>query len=393
MSQAIQNRFTKTAFDAAQSVYIGEGKLLTARYSCKGRTWKATIQWKPGYEKDFTSLTTLDEAAMKSALLRLDSTVRFLGQVNTAPAAPVQTLTDKTSEMLEALRTDPQTSDRAYISACQLYRQKPKPRNAPAEVRTQNGGPDLPFEDAKALEAMRADTVNVSALAYRNACAKLGVPPRPRPTQAATAAAQWLVPFHVQGQAYGEFMQAHGELFVGIFAERNAAIIAQWLQDENRQVDAASLEQCYRELKAFGCFRTAATLTRDMNGSLAVVQPYSHERIVAMRHRQVVEAATAPPAHLSDVDKEAWLAVRESHPRVAVGSSKFRELCGQQVLAWAKEYVLEANPTFATANKRSDLRSSVDRVLLAWCRQQNANLGQGQKTIRDTRIWLGSIFL
>ncbi len=103
MSEFNQNRFSPTKFDAARSEYVGDGKQLTAKYFCKGRTWCATVTWKKGYS-GVASLTTLDESAMKSALLRLDSTVRFIGQVNTAPAAPVETLADKTSEMLEALR-------------------------------------------------------------------------------------------------------------------------------------------------------------------------------------------------------------------------------------------------------------------------------------------------
>ena len=373
MSQVIQNRFTKTAFDAAQSVYVGEGKLLTARYACQGRAWKATIQWKPGYEKDFTSLTTLDEAAMKSALLRLDSTVRFLGQVNTAPVAPAQTLADKTSEMLEALRVDPQTSDKAYISACQLYKQKPKSRTAPAEVRTQNGGRELSFADAKALEAVRVD-LTVSAQSYRNACAKLGVPPRPRPTQGVTPASQALVPFHVQGEAYRTFMQAHMELFIAPFGEHNAAIIANWMQDNDRQCDAASLAQCYTELKSFGCFRKANTLTRGMTGSLQIVRPYDHAAIVAARHQQTTDAVNQPPAYLSDVERDAWQAVRQKYPTLSVRSAGFNTCVRDTLVLWAKEYCIEQQPQLAATNAKGqlahqgELNAAITKVLNSWAK-------------------------
>ena len=142
-------------------------------------------------------------------------------------------------------------------------------------------------------------------------------------------------------------------------------------------------------LKAANCFRDARTLSRDLNGSLQVVQPYSHARIVASRRQQSVDAATAAPSNLSEVDREAWAAVRQSHPQIPVGSPAFKKLCANVVLQWAKDEVLEENPALASENKRSELRAAIDRVLLEWCRQKNPNLGQGQKTIKDTRVWLG----
>ena len=78
--------------------------------------------------------------------------------------------------------------------------QQPKSRTAPSDLRTQDGR-ELSFTDAKMLEDMRV-TSAVSDIAYRNACVKLGVPPRPRPTKAVTPTTQTIVPFHVQGEAY-----------------------------------------------------------------------------------------------------------------------------------------------------------------------------------------------
>ena len=394
MSQVIQNRFTKTTFDAAQSVYVGEGKLLTARYACQGRAWKATIHWKPGYEKDFTSLTTLDEAAMKSALLRLDSTVRFLGKVNTAPVAPTQTLADKTSEMLEALRTDPQTSDKAYISACQLYRQKPKPRNAPAETRATQNGPVLSTADQRTLEAMRVD-MTVTAQAYRNACAKFGVQPQPRPQQAVTSAAQTAVPFFEQDQAWQAFAQSHGELFVAPFSVQNARIIVQWLKDENRQSDAGALEQAYRECSAAGYFRDARTMARDMSGNLRIVRPYNHAELVAARQQQTVDAVNAPPDYLSDVERDAWQAVRQKYPTLSVRSAGFNTCVRDTLVLWAKEYCIEQQPQLGATNAKGqlayqgELNAAITKVLNSWAKISNPRMNKRVDEKGNERIWLG----
>jgi hypothetical protein len=386
--ELIQTRFTPSKFDAARSEYIGEGKLLTARYKNVGRTWRAELQWKKGYERSTTSITAYDEASLKSQLLAVDRTLRFLGKVNTSPVVPTQTLADKTDEMLEALRTDPATSDKAYISACQLYKQKPKPRNAPAEVRTQNAGRELSSADAELLEEMRV-TAAVSDKAYRNACAKLGVPPRPRPTRAAVQAAQTAVPFFEQDQAWQAFATAHGELFVAPFAVQNAHIIQQWMKDENRQSDSAALEQAYRECSAANYFRDARTLSRDFNGSLRIVRPYSHAELVAARRQQTVEAATTPPAYLSDLERDCWQAVRQAHPSLSPRSAAFQTCCKDTLLKWSCEYCLEQDPSLGAANKCGELRAAIDRVITQWVRIKNPNLGAGNKTIKDTRIWLG----
>ena len=391
MSQVIQNRFTKTAFDAAQSVYVGEGKLLTARYMCQGRAWKATIQWKPGYERDYTSMTALDEASMKSALLRIDNSIRFIGKVGPAPT-PTKSVADEQNEMLEMLRTDPNTSQKAYESACQRYHVKPKPRNAPAEVRTQSGGPDLAFKDAQMLEALRVDITRTSDIAYRNACVKFGVPPRPRPARPVLTAPQTRVPFHVQGEAFSAFMQAHGELFgnlgTGVFAEQNYAVLAKWMEDESCQMDAASLDRCYRECFAAGYFRDARTLSRDMSGSLRVVRPYNHAELVALRRRQTADIANQPPAGLSAVDAEAWQAVRSKYPTLPVNSTGFKQCMRDTVSLWARQHVSEEHPEWFSQNpangqlepitgKRAEVQQAADRVLVQWIRAGNPKLKIG----------------
>ena len=387
-----ENRFTKTKFDAAQSVYVAEGTLLTAKYYCTGRTYRAEIQWKPGYERQQTSLTTLDEASMKSALLRLDRTVKFIGKVGPAPT-PTKSVADEQNEMLEMLRTDPNTSDKAYLSACQMYKQKPKPRNAPAEVRTQEGR-ELSFADAKMLEDMRV-TPSVSDTAYRNACVKMGVPPRPRPTKAVTPTTQTIVPFHVQGEAYGAFMQAHGELFgpqgTGIFAEQNAAVIANWMRDNSRQCDAASLDQCFSECSRLGYFRDARVLTRGMGNDFRVVRPYNHAEIVASRRQQVADATNQPPAGLSDVDLECWRAVHAAYPQLNVNSSAFKQCMRDTLQKWSREFALEQNPSFNATDSKGRLihagewQAAADRVLAQWVRQGNPNLKLGGK---GSRVWL-----
>ena len=78
------------------------------------------------------------------------------------------------------------------------------------------------------------------------------------PTKATTPTTHAIVPFHVQGEAYHNFVQAHGELYNGIFAEQNATIIANWMRDNSRQCDAASLDQCFSECSRLGYFRDAA---------------------------------------------------------------------------------------------------------------------------------------
>lgn len=392
MSGLIANRFTPSAFDKAHSVSIAEGTRLTARIHCSGRAYKAELVWKSGWERTEKVITAFDEASMRRAILTRDPTARFIGKIN-PNTVPVETVADKNAEMLEAMRLDTATvSDKAYISACQRLRVKPQPRNTPAQTRAAQTGPVLSAADQRTLEAMRVD-LTVSAQAYRNACAKFGVQPQPRPTQAATPTSQTLVPFHIQGEAYGAFMQAHGELFTGFFAEGNAAIIAQWMQDNNRQCDTPSLDQCYRECKAAGFFRTATTLTRDLNGSLQIVQPYSHERIVAARRQQTTDAVNAPPDYLSDVEKDAWRAVRQKYPTLSVPSAGFQTCVRDTILKWSREFVLEQQPELGAANKKGELSVAITKVLNNWAKLSNPNINKRVDEKGNERIWLGTIWL
>lgn len=348
-------------------------------------------------ERQQTSLTTLTDSDMRSALLRLDNSLKFIGQVN-PNTVPVETLADKNAEMLEAMRLDTATvSDKAYISACQRLRVKPEPRNAPAKTRANQSGSTLSAADQRTLEAMRVD-LTVSAQSYRNACAKFGVQPQPRPSQPVLTAQQAIVPFHVQGAAWTEFMQAHGELFQEPFSSANIKIITQWLSDEQRQSDAASLAQCYAECSAAGYFRDVRVLARDMSESMKIVHPYNHAELVAMRRQQGVDAATATPAGLSDVDRDVWQAVHAKYPQLPVGSPAFKKCCSQTLVLWARQYCIENDPSLANGNDKGDsaaLRKAIDAVLVQWARLSNPGLriGAGSNKSGGTKIWLGTIWL
>jgi hypothetical protein len=380
----VENRFTKTKFDAAQSASVADGKMLSASWICKGRTWCATVTWKEGYS-GVSSFTTLDEASLKASLLRLDKSVRFLGKVN-PNVVPVETADQRSNEMLEAMRLDTATvSDAAYRSACQRLRVKPKSRTAPAETRAENVGRELSFSDAELLEKLRMDVTRTTDLAYRNFCAKLGVPPRPRPTQAQPTAST-VQPANVvqQTAAWQAFATAHGELLVPPFGDGNMNLILQYLADEgNLPSTPATLEQAYRELKAANCFRTASTLTRGMNGDLQIVKPYSHERIVAMRNKQVVETANAAPDYLSDVEKDCWQAVRQAYPKLPVRSSGFQDCCKRTLVKWATDFALEADASLAAANKKGELSVAVTNVINQWSR-----IKKPAQSL-SSRIWLG----
>jgi hypothetical protein len=245
----------------------------------------------------------------------------------------------------------------------------------------------LNAKDATALENLRTD-LSVSDVRYRSACRAFGQKPQPRPTQATTLAAQTAVPSLMSSAAaLADFEREHGELFQPPYGHMNLHAIEAWFVDEGAQWTAANLAKCYAELKSFGCFRDARTLSRDMNGSMRIVRNYDRAAIVVARRQQVLAQQNAAPSNLSEVDAFAWNYVVQNHPGVPVGSQAFKQLCSQQVLAWAKDYAIEADPSLAAADKRGQLSVAINKVLVAWSR--NPNLGQGQKTIKDTRVWLG----
>ena len=145
---------------------------------------------------------------------------------------------------------------------------------------------------------------------------------------------------------------------------------------------------------AANCFRDARTLTRGMHGDLQVVQPYSHERILAARRRQVVTQQNAAPSNLSEVDAAAWNAVRAKYPQLPVGSPAFKKCCADTLVFWARTSAIETNPALEPRDSKGDsaaLRQATDRILMQWARQSNSNIGQPNSKA-TTKIWLGAIF-
>ena len=295
----------------------------------------AVLTWKPKFKIGAPSVTTSTMDKLMAELLRLDAGCKFY-----KTGAEAGTLSPKDAATLDALKNDPHTSDGVYRTACASFGVKPQPR----DIST----------------ATVASTANLPQ----------GVPA-----------------LRASAEAWTAFETAHGELFQPPYGLLNLRVIEQYFADEKVQWTADTLAQCYRELKAANCFRDARTLTRGMHGDLQIVQPYSHERILQLRNQQVVDAATAPPAHLSEVDREAWNAVRKAYPALPVNSAGFKKVCSDTIFLWATEYAKEQQPELAASNKRGELSVAINKVLVAWSR--NPNLGQGNKTIKDTRIWLG----
>jgi hypothetical protein len=290
-------------------------------------TCTASLTWKKGYKVGAPGVTTRDMDTLMRELTRLDSAVKFYAR----------------------------GADTGTLSA----------------------------KDAAILEGLRVDVTNTSDGHYRSACQSFGQKPQSRPTKAATPTAQTIVPFHVQGEAYGNFMQAHGELFTGVFAEQNAAVIASWMRDNSRQCDAASLDQCFSECSRLGYFRDARVLTRGMGNDFRVVRPYNHAEVVASRRQQVTDAANQPPAGLSDVDRECWAAVHRAYPNLSVNSPAFKQCMRDTLQKWSRDYALEQNPALATTDARGRLihagewQAAADKVLAMWVRQGNPKLKIG----------------
>ena len=252
----------------------------------------ASITYKKGFKGGVPGVTARDMDTLMRELTKLDSAVRFYKR-----GANEGTLPAKDAAMLAQLRDDKNTSDAVYRTACASFGQKPQPRSITI--------------------APVASTANLPQ----------GVPA-----------------LRASAEAWMAFEAAHGELFQSPYGVLNLRAIEQYFADEKVQWTADNLATCYKELKAANCFRDARTLTRGMHGDLQVVQPYSHERILAMRRQQVADVASQPPAGLSDVDREAWNAVRAKYPQLPVNSAGFKKCCGDTILLWAREQVLEAQP-------------------------------------------------
>ncbi len=246
--------------------------------------------------------------------------------------------------------------------------------------------------DAKALESLRTDVAHTSDVQYRSACRAFGQQPQPRPAGNTAAAAskanlpQGAPSLRASAEAWSAFETAHGELFQPPYGLLNLRAIEQYFADEKVQWTADTLATCYKELKAANCFRDARTLTRGMHGDLHVVQPYSHERILQLRNQQVVDVATAPPAYLSDVEKDCWNAVHQAHPKLAVRSAEFQDCCKRTLVKWATEFAVEKDASLAVSSKKGELSVAVNAVLNSWARVKKSGQSLSQ------RIWLGSIF-
>jgi hypothetical protein len=323
------------SFDNRKSIQrTADAESFVAKITESANTVRADISYKPTYKIGVPSITARDMDALMGALQKQDPTVRFY-----KTGSDAGTLSAKDAAALEAMRTDPRVTDVHYRSAARNFGVKPQVRN------------------------LQAATANTFA-------------PQSAPTLSDSVV------------AWGKFETEHNELFASVFAAANLKAIEQWFSDEpGAQWNAANLATCYAELKALNVFRTANVLTRGMHGDLQVVQPYSRERIIALRNKQVTAQRNAAPAGMSEADTAAWNFVVQNHPGVPVGSPRFRELCSQQVLAWAKESVLESQPELAASDKRGQLSVAINKVIALWTR--NPNLNQGNKTVKDNRIWLG----
>jgi hypothetical protein len=316
-------------FDNRKNIQrTADAESFSARITEGTNTVRADISYKPKFKIGPPSVTARDMDALMDVLHQQDATVRFY-----KTGSDAGTLSAKDAAALEAMRTDPKVTDVQHRSAARNFGVKPQVRN------------------------LQATTANTSL-------------PKSAPSLVESVT------------AWTNFEREHNELFAGVFAAANLKAIEQWFSDEpGAQWNAANLATCYRELKALNVFRTANVLTRGMNGDLQIVHPYSRERILALRNQQATAQRTAAPAGMSEADTAAWNTVVQNHPGVPVGSPRFRQLCSQQVLAWAKESVLETDPSLAASDKRGELRAAIDKQLFAWARPKKQNLSQ--------RIWLG----
>jgi hypothetical protein len=323
------------AFNNSKTIVrTADAQSFTARISVGTHVVRADISYKPSFKIGPPSITARDLDTLMGELARFDKTVRFYktGEDNTKVA--------KDTAILDKLRDDPHTSDVQYRMMCRSLGQQPQPRNiTPAAAASTN----LP----QGAPALRSSV-----------------------------------------EAWSAFETAHGELFQPPYGLLNLRAIEQWFADEKVQWATETLAQCYAELKAANVFRDACTLTRGMSGALAIVQPYSHDRIVALRQKQVVQTANAAPAHLSDVDRDVWNAVRAKYPQLPVNSAGFKKCCADTLILWATDFVKEQQPQLAAANRQGELRKAVDTTLMQWARMSNSNIGQSNSKA-GTKIWLG----
>jgi hypothetical protein len=329
-----------SGFNNSKSIsYVADAPSFSAVITPGTAVQTASLTYKAGWKAGPPSVTTTTMDQLMAALLRLDAACKFYKR-----DANAGTLSAKDAAVLEQLRNDPHTSDIQYRMMCKSFGVKPEPRTV--------------------TTVTAASTANL---------------PQGAPSLRASA------------EAWQAFETAHAELFQPPYGLLNLRVIEQYFADEKIQWTSDTLATCYREVKAANCFRDARTLTRGMNNDLQVVKPYSHERIVALRNKQVAETANAAPSTLSDVDRDVWNAVRAKYPKLVVNSAGFKKCCADTLLLWSRDFVLEQHPELAAANKQGELRKAIDATLMQWARQSNSNIGQPNSKAQ-TKIWLGAIF-
>jgi hypothetical protein len=287
-------RFTPTKFNTAAPQKVADGKMLAARITTvSGTVWRADIVWKPGYQGQ-AAVTAYTESALRAALLKLDSSVRFLDQRPTVAS----TVADKDAAILEQMRNDPSVDDRAY----------------------------------------------------RNACRKLNQPVQSRPN----FSAQRVTPVQIigleeQGTAMLQFLQSHPELAESGHENYNVGLITQWHKAEQQQVTPASLQQAYNEIHSHYMFRMR---TAGQRGG-EIVRPFDMGLLRSDRAKTApapraitkTQASLQKIASKKDVLAEARRQVLASRPDLAkdlqVGgrgeSAELRNLVDAVLRQWAKE--------------------------------------------------------
>lgn len=319
-------RFTSSRFDAV-TIKAADANTFSAQITSTGNTIRAHVTFKDNRTQKEVFYTFMSEGQMQENLRKLDSSVKFLNRQVTQEAEVTQRASQDDA-LLEAMRVDPSVNDAAYRSACRSAKQKPEPR------------PDF----------------------------------------TGTKEAQKITPFYSQYAQFGAWAKTHPELSYGVFEEYNLDLISQWCAAENREFTTQNLEQAYAELNAAHCFKSFDT---GRPGG-RIVQTYDHAALVAARKNRA--AVVEPPVNLSPVDRQAWERIHALNPHLDVHMDKFRSLCQQQVYSWAKINALKEGFTEANAG---ELNKRCDEIILGWARQRNANLGVGNKSAVDRRIWLG----
>jgi hypothetical protein len=275
-------------------------------------------------------------------------------------------------EMLYTFLTETQMQDN-------LRKLDPSVKFLDRKITTEAQGTQRASQDDTLLEAMRVDPA-IKDVAYFNACRKLGQNHVPRPDFTGTKSAQQITPLYQVIAQFEAWKKTHPELLYGVFGDYNFQLISDWMENENREFTTQSLEQAYAELNAAHCFKSFDT---GRPGG-RIVQEYDHAALVAARKNRA--AVIEPPANLSPVDRQAWERIHAINPHLDVRSEKFRATCQQQIWAWARTNALKEG---FTAENEGEMRKRCEEIILGWARKSNPNLGAGNKSAVDSRVWLG----